>query len=111
VTGYMFDKGVYFADMVSKSANYCFTSRSSPTGILMLCDVALGAPYERLQVTEHSPPPSILRSKCPPSQHSPPPSVLDAGAHSLAPPPPIGMKAHPVSSFLPHRYLMQVLAF
>lgn len=27
VTGYMFGKGVYFADMVSKSANYCFTNR------------------------------------------------------------------------------------
>jgi hypothetical protein len=27
VTGYMFGKGVYFADMSSKSANYCFTSR------------------------------------------------------------------------------------
>lgn len=25
-TGYMFGKGVYFADMVSKSANYCYTS-------------------------------------------------------------------------------------
>ena len=23
VTGYMFGKGIYFADMVSKSANYC----------------------------------------------------------------------------------------
>mmetsp|Transcript_4651 Transcript_4651/g.14031 ORF Transcript_4651/g.14031 Transcript_4651/m.14031 type:complete len:538 (+) Transcript_4651:28-1641(+) len=49
VTGYMFDKGVYFADMVSKSANYCFTSRSSPTGVLMLCDVALGKQFELLQ--------------------------------------------------------------
>ena len=29
VTGYMFGKGVYFADMVSKSANYCFASRLS----------------------------------------------------------------------------------
>lgn len=57
VTGYMFDKGVYFADMVSKSANYCFTSRASPTGILMLCDVALGTPLERLQVTFRSPQP------------------------------------------------------
>jgi hypothetical protein len=26
-TGYMFGKGVYFADMSSKSANYCFTNR------------------------------------------------------------------------------------
>ncbi|TPX68181.1 hypothetical protein SpCBS45565_g03249 [Spizellomyces sp. 'palustris'] len=42
VTGYMFGKGVYFADMVSKSANYCCTSRRAPTGILLLCEVALG---------------------------------------------------------------------
>jgi hypothetical protein len=41
-TGYMFGKGVYFADMVSKSANYCFTSSSNPTGLMLLCDVALG---------------------------------------------------------------------
>ena len=47
VTGYMFGKGIYFADMVSKSANYCNTSRSNNTGILMLCDVALGSMYER----------------------------------------------------------------
>ena len=40
VTGYMFGKGVYFADMCSKSANYCCTSRESPTGILLLCEVA-----------------------------------------------------------------------
>ena len=37
VTGYMFGKGVYFADMSSKSANYCFTSRENSTGILLLC--------------------------------------------------------------------------
>ncbi|RKO90400.1 poly polymerase catalytic domain-containing protein, partial [Blyttiomyces helicus] len=42
VTGYMFGKGVYFADMVSKSANYCFTSQSNPIGILLLCEVSLG---------------------------------------------------------------------
>lgn len=42
VTGYMFGKGIYFADMVSKSANYCCTSPSNSTGLLMLCEVALG---------------------------------------------------------------------
>ncbi|KAI9324923.1 poly polymerase catalytic domain-containing protein [Obelidium mucronatum] len=42
VTGYMFGKGVYFADMVSKSANYCCTSRDNSTGLLLLCEVALG---------------------------------------------------------------------
>ena len=42
VTGYMFGKGVYFADMVSKSANYCSTSRSDNEGLMLLCEVALG---------------------------------------------------------------------
>ncbi|KAL8613750.1 hypothetical protein ACOMHN_029607 [Nucella lapillus] len=46
VTGYMFGKGIYFADMVSKSANYCRTSKSDPTGILLLCEVALGNMHE-----------------------------------------------------------------
>ena len=42
MTGYMFGKGVYFADMVSKSANYCWTSPQSPVGLMLLCEVALG---------------------------------------------------------------------
>jgi len=42
VTGYMFGKGVYFADMSSKSANYCFTTREKNVGLLALCEVALG---------------------------------------------------------------------
>ena len=32
VTGYMFGKGIYFADMVSKSANYCCTNRTNNNG-------------------------------------------------------------------------------
>ncbi|XP_035851369.1 poly [ADP-ribose] polymerase 1 isoform X2 [Sander lucioperca] len=46
VTGYMFGKGVYFADMVSKSANYCHTSQSDPVGLLLLAEVALGNTHE-----------------------------------------------------------------
>jgi len=46
VTGYMFGKGVYFADMSSKSANYCFTTPESNTGLLLLCEVALGGMNE-----------------------------------------------------------------
>ncbi|GMN37973.1 hypothetical protein TIFTF001_007247 [Ficus carica] len=42
VTGYMFGKGVYFADMFSKSANYCYASHNATTGVLLLCEVALG---------------------------------------------------------------------
>merc|ERR1712226_283817 len=41
-TGYMFGKGVYFADCVSKSANYCYAYQSNNTAILTLCEVALG---------------------------------------------------------------------
>lgn len=41
-TGYMFGKGIYFADMVSKSANYCCTSQQNSTGLMMLSEVALG---------------------------------------------------------------------
>lgn len=47
VCGYMFGKGIYFADMVSKSANYCMTSPSNPEGLILLCEVALGEMYER----------------------------------------------------------------
>ena len=50
VTGYMFGKGVYFADMVSKSANYCRTSGRDPVGLLLLCEVALGDMYVRMLI-------------------------------------------------------------
>lgn len=39
VTGYMFGKGVYFADMFSKSANYCYATRTAKDGVLLLCEV------------------------------------------------------------------------
>ncbi|XP_039968525.1 poly [ADP-ribose] polymerase isoform X1 [Bactrocera neohumeralis] len=42
VTGYMFGKGIYFADMVSKSANYCCTTAQDSTGLMILSEVALG---------------------------------------------------------------------
>ncbi|CDJ49184.1 NAD(+) ADP-ribosyltransferase, putative [Eimeria brunetti] len=41
-SGYMFDKGIYFADMVSKSSQYCFASSAQPHGLLVLCEAALG---------------------------------------------------------------------
>lgn len=39
VTGYMFGKGIYFADMFSKSANYCYANNSTTAGVLLLCEV------------------------------------------------------------------------
>ncbi|NP_001086535.1 poly(ADP-ribose) polymerase 2 S homeolog [Xenopus laevis] len=48
VTGYMFGKGIYFADVSSKSANYCFSSRDKNVGVLLLSEVALGECNELL---------------------------------------------------------------
>uniref|UniRef100_A0A452FZE1 Poly [ADP-ribose] polymerase n=1 Tax=Capra hircus TaxID=9925 RepID=A0A452FZE1_CAPHI len=48
ITGYMFGKGIYFADMSSKSANYCFATRLKDTGLLLLSEVALGQCNELL---------------------------------------------------------------
>jgi poly [ADP-ribose] polymerase len=49
VTGYMFGKGVYFADVASKAANYCFATSDQPYGLLALCEVALGETYVKLE--------------------------------------------------------------
>ncbi|KAI0035247.1 poly polymerase catalytic domain-containing protein [Vararia minispora EC-137] len=49
VTGYMFGKGVYFADMVSKSAGYCHTYLSNGLGLLLLCEVAAKPVFEQYQ--------------------------------------------------------------
>ncbi|XP_043700475.1 poly [ADP-ribose] polymerase 2-like [Telopea speciosissima] len=42
VAGKMFGRGVYFADMFSKSAHYCRESYVTKAGVLLLCEVALG---------------------------------------------------------------------
>jgi poly [ADP-ribose] polymerase len=80
VSGYMFGKGVYFADMASKSANYCFTSRQNNIGILMLCNVALGNCSEKFYADYNA-------NNLPPDKHS------TKGCGRTAP---------PVSSYIDH---------
>ncbi|KAL8828885.1 MAG: hypothetical protein Q9191_002337 [Dirinaria sp. TL-2023a] len=47
VNGYAFGKGVYLADISSKSAQYCSSGMSGDTGLLLLCEAELGKPmYE-----------------------------------------------------------------
>lgn len=47
--GYAFGKGVYLADISTKSANYCQTASSGGHGLLLLCEAELGNPmYELL---------------------------------------------------------------
>lgn len=48
VSGYMFGKGVYLADMSSKSANYCASDTSGQVGLLLLCEAELGRPMLEL---------------------------------------------------------------
>lgn len=48
VSGYMFGKGVYLADMSSKSAGYCYPTISGGTGLLLLCEAELGKPMREL---------------------------------------------------------------
>ena len=52
VTGYMFGKGIYFADSVSKSANYCATSKNHDVGLMLLSEVALGDMHELTAANE-----------------------------------------------------------
>ncbi|XEV06196.1 hypothetical protein FSHL1_011483 [Fusarium sambucinum] len=47
-TGYMFGKGIYLADMSSKSAGYCCSSNSGGEALLLLCEAELGDPIQKL---------------------------------------------------------------
>ncbi|MCJ1473966.1 hypothetical protein MMC13_002622 [Lambiella insularis] len=48
VNGYMFGKGVYLADISSKSAGYTAYYDSGNTGLLLLCEAELGKPMLEL---------------------------------------------------------------
>ena len=54
-SGYMFGKGVYLADISSKSAHYTAYHQSNNTGLLLLCEAELGKPMlEMLQQNYHA---------------------------------------------------------
>jgi len=55
VTGYMFGKGVYFANMISKSAQYCHATPDDPVAVLVLCEVALGEQLPLLDADQNAP--------------------------------------------------------
>lgn len=40
-----FTLAVYLANTVSKSASYCFTDASNPTGVMLLAEAALGKQF------------------------------------------------------------------
>ncbi|CAK63275.1 unnamed protein product (macronuclear) [Paramecium tetraurelia] len=61
-TGYMFGKGVYFADICSKSAGYCVANIDHPYGYVLLCEVALGNTYQIYKAKDHVRPPQNYHS-------------------------------------------------
>lgn len=64
VSGYMFGKGIYLADMSSKSAGYCCSSMSDGEGLLLLCDAELGDPMQELKTAAYDAPETAKRAAC-----------------------------------------------
>lgn len=53
---YMFGKGIYLAEISSKSANYCGVDLSGGTGLLLLAEAELGEPmYESIYANHNAP--------------------------------------------------------
>ncbi|KAH0556991.1 hypothetical protein GP486_005218, partial [Trichoglossum hirsutum] len=48
VSGYMFGKGIYLADISSKAAGYCYPNQSGNHALLLLCEAELGKPMLEL---------------------------------------------------------------
>lgn len=52
-TGYMFGKGIYLADVSSKSAGYCHPNVSHGHGLLLLCEAELGGAMKKYRRHEY----------------------------------------------------------
>ncbi|KAK2581903.1 hypothetical protein KPH14_002360 [Odynerus spinipes] len=112
VTGYMFGKGIYFADMVSKSANYCCTNTEHPTGLLMLCEVALGNMYERYEADYIEKLPKNYHSTFGRGQTQPDPNVVYKMEDDVEVPygPPVPAKLKKKSSLLYDEFIVYDVA-
>lgn len=66
--GKKFGKGVYFADMISKSTKFCVTGKENRTGLMLLCEVALGDIDECTETIFNSKPISLY--ELPKNKHS-----------------------------------------
>lgn len=53
VSGYMFGKGIYLADISSKSAGYCCSYSTNGEGLLLLCEAELGDPIQELKQSSY----------------------------------------------------------
>ncbi|KAJ0126010.1 Acetoacetyl-CoA synthetase [Fusarium oxysporum f. sp. albedinis] len=53
MSGYMLGKGIYVAEMSSKSASSCHHTKPGGEGLLLLCEAELGTPRQMLTVANH----------------------------------------------------------
>ena len=100
LTGYMFGKGIYFADMATKAAQYCFAPMDA-IGVLSLCEVALGESYGEMYPDSYPYVPSLTLSHplLPSLTHAdPPPTPLTLPSPPLTTPSPL--TPHPASRLL-----------
>lgn len=67
--GKKFGKGLYFADMISKSTKFCVTGKENRrSGLILLCEVAIGDSDECVETICNSKPNSLY--ELPPNKHS-----------------------------------------
>jgi len=62
--GSVLGRGIYFADSISKSFNYCYAGNTNNIGFIILCEVALGSnPHEVTRATYDDQPGSVFTSR------------------------------------------------
>ncbi|KAJ6260524.1 hypothetical protein Dda_4750 [Drechslerella dactyloides] len=64
VNGYMFGKGVYLADISTKSAGYCVPSISGNMGLMLLCEAQLGDPMLELTQADYHAAENAKKNAC-----------------------------------------------
>lgn len=64
VNGYAFGKGVYLADISSKSAQYCQPGMSGNTGLLLLIEAELGSPMYEIPTGDSMAEEQAKKHKC-----------------------------------------------
>ncbi|KAL8900699.1 MAG: hypothetical protein Q9207_005566, partial [Kuettlingeria erythrocarpa] len=64
VNGYAFGKGVYLADISSKSAQYCQPGMSGNTGLLLLVEAELGAPMYEIPTGDYNAQEQAKKQNC-----------------------------------------------
>ena len=64
ISGYMFSKGIYMASNSTKSAYYCRMESTNNIGTLIMCEAALGTPYQQINANYSITKDSLAKINC-----------------------------------------------